>query len=49
MAFRKCKKRSRSSLANADRNFSPCDVCDVKGSLIGKSHAEAWKAQSNKI
>ncbi len=40
-------KKSRSTLANSDRNFSPCNVCDVKGSLIGKSHAEAWEALSN--
>ena len=42
-------KKSRSTLANSDRNFSPCNVCDVKGSLIGKSHADAWKALSNKL
>ena len=22
------------------RNFSPCNVCDVKGSLIGQDHAK---------
>jgi hypothetical protein len=26
-----------------NRNFSPCDVCDVDGMRIGKTHAEAWK------
>ncbi len=36
-------KKSRSNLAKADRNFSPCNVCDVKGSLIGESHAKAWQ------
>ena len=30
-------KKSRFNLANSDRGFSPCDVCDVKGSLIGES------------
>jgi hypothetical protein len=25
-----------------NRNFSPCDVCDVHGNLIGKIHAEVW-------
>ncbi len=32
----------RKKLNKADRNFSPCNVCDVKGSLIGKKHAEHW-------
>ena len=32
----------RKKLGNADRNFSPCNVCDVHGSLIGKKHAECW-------
>ena len=36
-------KKSRLNLANSDRNFSPCNVCDTKGSLIGKAHADAWK------
>lgn len=36
-------KKSRINLANSDRNFSPCNVCDAKGSLIGKAHADAWK------
>ena len=34
---------SRKSLLKGDRIFSPCDVCDVKGGLIGKTHGEAWK------
>ena len=34
---------TRKGLINADRNFSPCDVCDVSGDLIGKKHAEKWK------
>ena len=29
-------------LNKSDRNFSPCNVCDVKGDLIGKKHAESW-------
>ena len=33
---------ARKKLINADRNFSPCDVCDVKGTLIGNKHAEQW-------
>ena len=26
----------RQKLNNADRKFSPCNICDVKGDLIGK-------------
>ena len=33
---------SRKSLINGNRNFSPCDVCDVEGTLIGNEHSEAW-------
>tara|TARA_Y100001970_G_scaffold76866_1_gene97651 strand:- start:13475 stop:14359 length:885 start_codon:yes stop_codon:yes gene_type:complete len=33
---------ARKRLINSDRNFSPCDVCDVSGGLIGESHASAW-------
>ena len=31
----------RKKLNKSDRNFSPCNVCDVKGDLIGKKHAES--------
>ena len=34
---------SRKGLINGNRNFSPCDVCDVTGDLIGNAHAKAWK------
>ena len=34
---------AREKLNNADRSLSPCNVCDVKGDLIGKKHHEAWK------
>ena len=33
----------RKRLIESNRNFSPCNVCDVKGDLIGKDHAEKWK------
>ena len=33
---------ARKLLINGKRSFSPCDVCDVSGSLIGSSHARAW-------
>ena len=36
-------KQSRLNLANANRDFSPCNVCDVRGSLIGEKHAKAWQ------
>ena len=35
-------KRVRYSLAKADRNFPPCDKCDVDGTLMGKAHFEEW-------
>jgi len=35
--------KSRKNLANGDREFSPCNVCDTGGSLIGEKHVEAWK------
>ena len=36
-------KISRKKLNNGDRGFSPCNVCDVHGTLIGKKHSKAWK------
>ena len=27
----------------ADRGFSPCNVCDVSGELIGKKHSLSWE------
>ena len=35
-------KKARKALIEGNRNFSPCDVCDVKGNLIGNTHADAW-------
>ena len=32
----------RRKLNQANRKFSPCNVCDVHGKLIGKKHAEEW-------
>ncbi len=34
---------ARKKLLNADRGFSPCDVCDVRGTLIGSKHAQEWQ------
>ncbi len=33
---------SRKKLNSGDRGFSPCDVCDVHGTLIGEKHSKAW-------
>ena len=35
--------KSRKSLSMGNREFSPCNVCDVEGSLIGIKHVEAWE------
>ena len=35
-------KKIRDLLKKANRNFSPCNVCDVAGSLIGEKHAKSW-------
>ncbi|MDP3726667.1 MAG: SPASM domain-containing protein [bacterium] len=33
---------ARKKLAQGDRGYSPCNVCDVNGTLIGKKHVESW-------
>ena len=35
--------QARENLSKSNRNFSPCDLCDVKGTLMGKKHVDAWK------
>ena len=35
--------KSRKNLSLGNREFSPCNVCDAGGSLIGSKHVEAWK------
>lgn len=32
----------RERLGNGDRRFSPCDVCDVTGTLMGGKHVDEW-------
>ncbi len=32
----------RKELSQASRNNSPCNVCDVRGTFIGRDHALAW-------
>jgi radical SAM protein with 4Fe4S-binding SPASM domain len=36
-------KFAREKLLKADRNFSPCNKCDVDGEHMGKNHAEIWE------
>jgi len=34
---------SRKKLNKGDRGFSPCNVCDVHGTLIGEKHSKTWE------
>jgi radical SAM protein with 4Fe4S-binding SPASM domain len=34
---------ARNKLLSANRNFPPCNKCDVSGELIGSQHAIEWK------
>ena len=36
-------KFAREKLLSANRNFIPCNKCDVSGELIGSKHASQWK------
>ena len=48
--FSKLLMTARRRLFQGDRNFKPCNVCDVEGSLMGKKHAETWdKLKDNPI
>jgi radical SAM protein with 4Fe4S-binding SPASM domain len=40
-------KIARNKLNNSDRSLSPCNICDVSGDLIGRSHHDAWKKIEN--
>jgi radical SAM protein with 4Fe4S-binding SPASM domain len=33
---------SRKALSAGKRSFSPCNICNVKGTRTGRAHAEAW-------
>jgi 2-deoxy-scyllo-inosamine dehydrogenase (SAM-dependent) len=33
---------ARKNLYNANRNFAPCNKCDVTGTFMGSIHAKAW-------
>ena len=39
---------SRHKLINGSRDISPCNVCDVKGTLIGAKHVDAWNNKYEK-
>ena len=39
---------TRYNLIDSNRNFNPCNVCDVKGTFIGKDHANHWKENNLK-
>ena len=34
---------ARENLSKANRNFSPCNKCDVTGTFMGKGHRDAWQ------
>ena len=34
--FKEKSIKIRNALTNSNRNFSPCNVCDVDGTLMGK-------------
>ena len=36
---------ARKRLLNKDRNISPCNKCDVIGTLLGEEHAKVWHNQ----
>ena len=38
----------RKKLCNSDRNHSPCNVCDVNGTLNGQKSFERWKSYFSK-
>ena len=35
--------QARENLSKSNRNFSPCDKCDVTGTFMGKEHVKAWQ------
>lgn len=41
-------KRVRLALGKESRDFSPCNLCDVKGVLIGRKHFDRWMAYYGK-
>ena len=46
-----CNKKfdmARKNLLHGNRNFTPCNKCDVSGKLIGNKHAQEWKDKFQK-
>ena len=41
----KISLENRKKLFKGDREFIPCNTCDVTGTLIGKKHATAWNKE----
>ena len=41
--FSKKSMKIRNMLANSNRKFSPCNVCDVEGTLMGKANAKYFQ------
>ena len=41
--FKEKSIKIRNALTNSNRNFSPCNVCDVDGTLMGKKNAQYFK------
>jgi radical SAM protein with 4Fe4S-binding SPASM domain len=41
--FKDKSMKIRNTLANSNRNFSPCNVCDVEGTLMGEDNASYFK------
>lgn len=39
----KVMNETRKALVEGNRCISPCDVCDVRGTLMGKKHVAAWE------
>jgi len=39
---------ARRLLVDGNRRISPCNVCDVKGTLMGRQHVKAWRAYDQK-
>ena len=40
---------ARKMLGAGNRHVTPCNVCDVKGTLMGASHVQAWKDIENRL
>ena len=40
--FKDKSMRIRKKLVHGDRKFSPCNVCDVEGTLIGEENAKFY-------